>query len=106
MEVKYEGSSIAPAVLFCGEMYKGQYVRENTMVMPVMINDADRDMVSAFCSVKVRKIRGLLPGSLNWCSSPFCRYFSAIASISQSTPLGSAFTATQLRAGLEVKYLA
>ena len=76
------------------------------MVMPVMINDADRDMVSAFCSVKVRKIRGLLPGSLNRCSSPFCRYFSAIASISQSTPLGSVFTAPQLRAGLDVKYLA
>ena len=33
-------------------------------------------------------------------------YFSAIASISQSTPLGSALTATQLRAGLEVKYFA
>ena len=33
-------------------------------------------------------------------------YFSAIASISQSTPFGSALTATQLRAGLEVKYFA
>ena len=29
-----------------------------------------------------------------------------MASISQSTPLGRSFTATQLRAGLEVKYLA
>lgn len=33
-------------------------------------------------------------------------YFTAMASISQSTPLGRAFTATQLRAGLEVKYSA
>ena len=31
---------------------------------------------------------------------------SAMASTSQSTPLGRSFTATQLRAGLEVKYLA
>ena len=30
-------------------------------------------------------------------------YFTAIASISQRTPLGSSFTATQLLAGLEVK---
>ena len=40
------------------------------------------------------------------CSSPLISYFSAIASISQSTPLGSAFTATQLRAGFDVKYFA
>ena len=33
-------------------------------------------------------------------------YFTAMASISQRTPLGRVFTATQLRAGLEVKYLA
>ena len=33
-------------------------------------------------------------------------YLTAMASISQSTPLGSSRTATQLRAGLEVKYLA
>ena len=33
-------------------------------------------------------------------------YSSAMASISHSTPLGSSRTATQLRAGLEVKYLA
>jgi len=33
-------------------------------------------------------------------------YFAAMASISQRTPLGRSFTATQERAGLEVKYLA
>ena len=33
-------------------------------------------------------------------------YFSAIASISQRTPFGRDLTATQLLAGLEVKYLA
>ena len=33
----------------------------------------------------------------------FAGYFTAIASISQRTPFGSSFTATQLRAGLEVK---
>src|SRR5699024_20771 len=33
-------------------------------------------------------------------------YFSAMASISHRAPLGRSFTATQLRAGLEVKYLA
>lgn len=33
-------------------------------------------------------------------------YFAAITSISQSTPLGMPFTATQLRAGLPVKYFA
>ena len=31
-------------------------------------------------------------------------YFSAMASISHSRPLGRVFTATQLRAGLEMKY--
>ncbi len=31
------------------------------------------------------------------------RYTAAMASTSQSTPLGSSFTATQLRAGLETK---
>ena len=31
-------------------------------------------------------------------------YFSAIASISQSRPLGRVFTATQLLAGLDTKY--
>lgn len=33
-------------------------------------------------------------------------YFAAITSISQSTPLGMPLTATQLRAGLPVKYFA
>ena len=33
-------------------------------------------------------------------------YFTAITSTSQSTPFGSAFTATQERAGFPVKYFA
>ena len=33
-------------------------------------------------------------------------YFSASASISQRTPFGRSFTATQLRAGLDTKYFA
>lgn len=33
-------------------------------------------------------------------------YFTAIASISQSTPFGRSLTATQLLAGFEVKYFA
>ena len=33
-------------------------------------------------------------------------YFTAIASISQRTPFGSSFAATQLLAGFDVKYFA
>lgn len=39
-------------------------------------------------------------------SAPFYFSTTATASISQRTPLGKSFTATQLRAGLERKYLA
>ena len=40
----------------------------------------------------------------NSVSSRFFHYSSAIASISQSTPFGRVLTATQLRAGFELKY--
>ena len=49
-----------------------------------------------FCLIKHDWIHGV--------SSRFFHYSSAIASISQSTPFGRVLTATQLRAGFELKY--
>ena len=48
---------------------------------------------------KAVKLRGVLAP----CA---CLYLTAMASISQRTPFGKSFTATQLRAGFDVKYLA
>ena len=58
-------------------------------------------------SIKKARFHGLIGhGSAPFCDGQPYSAFTAMTSTSASTPLGSAFTATQERAGLPVKYFA
>ena len=62
-----------------------------------------------FISARIKQARfhGLIGhGSAPVCNGQPYSAFTAMTSTSASTPLGSAFTATQERAGLPVKYFA
>ena len=71
----------------------------------IPVNPADGTVPEGIAAQTEQSFQSVVKGrTQSWCNSG--AYASATASISHRTPLGRSLTATQLRAGLEVKYFA